>query len=217
MNRRPVLVFAGASVAAAAISLCSVDLFPAPSVRRGVWAEEPSGGDGAQKLPPLVVDKKAPLLLDDPSDNGGKTRSKALAINDACFVCHANYDEEPLVVMHAEAEVGCADCHGASLEHRNDEDNVTPPDTMYPRERIDEACQECHETHDAPARAVLARWQERCPERKDFATIVCTDCHGQHRLATRVVRWNKKTGALIIRSTDDKNTVEKKRSSDAED
>jgi hypothetical protein len=73
---------------------------------------------------------------------------------------------------------------------------------MYPPEAIDPACQECHEEHDVPAREVLTRWQERCPEKTDVNTIVCTDCHGQHRLARRTVRWDKKTGKLIIKKED---------------
>jgi hypothetical protein len=69
---------------------------------------------------------------------------------------------------------------------------------MYWPERIEEKCEECHESHDAPARDVLARWQKRCPEKTDFNTVVCTDCHGYHRLERRTVRWEKKTGKLII-------------------
>ena len=75
-------------------------------------------------------------------------------------------------------------------------------------ERIDPACQECHETHDVPAREVLKRWKERCPDKTDTGKIVCTDCHGYHRLPKRSVRWNKKTGDLIIEkksTTADKN------------
>ena len=69
---------------------------------------------------------------------------------------------------------------------------------MYPPEAIAEKCAECHEEHDAPAVEVIARWQERCPKKTDPSTIVCTDCHGDHRLKIRTVRWNKKTRKLII-------------------
>ncbi|MFW6107464.1 MAG: hypothetical protein ACOC8A_02115 [bacterium] len=34
------------------------------------------------------------------------------------------------------------------------------------------------------------------PEPKT-AKMVCTGCHGEHRLESRVVRWNKKTGELL--------------------
>jgi hypothetical protein len=69
---------------------------------------------------------------------------------------------------------------------------------MYVPEAIDKACGECHDTHDVSAREVLARWRDRGLDQKDVAQIVCTDCHGQHRLKSRTVRWNKRTGALII-------------------
>jgi predicted CXXCH cytochrome family protein len=144
-----------------------------------------------------VVDKSAPLLLDEPKDAASMKGKEFLTINNACFVCHNNYSEEELVIEHAKEKTGCVDCHGQSFAHRDDEDNVTPPDKMYPLKKIDAACQECHDTHDAPARKVLARWQERCPQKTEFATIVCTDCHGHHRLAKRTVRWDKETGALI--------------------
>jgi hypothetical protein len=46
---------------------------------------------------------------------------------------------------------------------------------------------------------VLQKWQERCPEKTDPQQIVCTDCHYQHRLERRMVRWNKTTGELIFK------------------
>jgi hypothetical protein len=144
--------------------------------------------------PPLVVDENAPLLLDGVDPAAG---SHEMADNSACFVCHVNYDEEPFALWHAKADVGCVKCHGDSFAHRNDEDNTTPPDKMYPADRIERLCDKCHETHDAPAARVITRWQKRCPEKTDPSTIVCTDCHGQHRLAVRTVKWNKKTGELI--------------------
>lgn len=69
---------------------------------------------------------------------------------------------------------------------------------LFPPEAIAAACQECHEEHIAWPRDVLARWRERCPEKTDFAALVCTDCHGEHRLERRVVRWDKRTGELIL-------------------
>jgi hypothetical protein len=70
---------------------------------------------------------------------------------------------------------------------------------MYTAADIAPACAKCHETHDAPAVEVIARWQERCPAKTDPKELVCMDCHGQHRLKFRTVWWNKKTGELIIR------------------
>jgi hypothetical protein len=168
-----------------------------PGLLRAEDAEKPKS-DGP---PPLVIDRDKPLLLDEPAEKP-KKQEGPMADNTACFVCHGNYEEEQLAVIHAGEEVGCIDCHGESFAHRDDEDNVTPPDTMYWPEKIDPACQECHDTHDVPAREVLQRWKERCPEKTDFSKLVCTDCHGQHRLARRTVRWNKRTGELIIEKKD---------------
>ena len=119
-----------------------------------------------------------------------------MADNLACYCCHANYKEEPLAQEHAKANIGCVKCHGESFAHRNDEDNITPPDVMFPPQRIAENCGPCHAGHDVPAVAVVARWQERCPK-TDPERIVCTDCHGHHRLASRQVRWDKTTGKLL--------------------
>jgi hypothetical protein len=156
--------------------------------------KENSGGP-----PPLVIDRNAPLLLEELPDGPSNSKSKKiLADNSACHVCHTNYETEELAVVHAQDDLGCVDCHGKSYDHRNDEDNVTPPDIMFAQDQIDAGCGECHETHDAPARKVVARWQERCPAKTDPRQLVCTDCHGQHRLAFRTVVWDKKTRKLIL-------------------
>jgi hypothetical protein len=150
--------------------------------------------EGREKPPPLVVDTSDPLLLEGApkeAEVGG------LAENQACHVCHENYRDEPLVQVHAEAEVGCVECHGDSFAHRNDENHTTPPDVMFSAAKIDSGCAECHVEHDAPARKVIARMQERCPEKTDPSTINCTDCHGKHRLERRTVVWDKDTGKLL--------------------
>jgi hypothetical protein len=170
----------------------------------GSRADEQQGGSAKPKpsaLPPLVIDKDAPMLLDAPAEGKDASYNR---INEACFVCHNNYREEELAVSHAKEETGCVDCHGASLEHRNDEDNVTPPDIMYPLAKVDKLCQECHEEHDVAAKDVLKRWQERCPDKTDIDTVACTDCHGHHRLKQRTVRWDKETGDLILKAKAEK-------------
>ena len=153
--------------------------------------------------PPLKVDRSKPLRLEEPKSppKPQKKPEGPVADNSACFVCHTNYQDETLASVHALENVGCVRCHGASLAHRNDENNTTPPDKMYPTEAIDPACVECHDTHDAPARKVLVRWKERCPEKTDFSQVVCTDCHGEHRLKLRTVRWDKKSGKLLTAGT----------------
>jgi hypothetical protein len=163
-------------------------------------AEEKKSGP-----PPLKIDKSAPLLLDEPAKPATEDKQKGpKADNQACFVCHTNYQDEPLAVSHANANVGCVKCHGQSLPHRNDEDNITPPDTIFPTAKIDKACQStCHEGHDVAAAKVVAKWQERCAQRLDPKLVVCTDCHGAHRLKLRTVRWDKETKKLISRKTEE--------------
>jgi formate-dependent nitrite reductase cytochrome c552 subunit len=158
-------------------------------------------GDGVRAVaaPPLSLDG----FMDEKLPEAPKEKEKLKVDNFACYVCHGNLEGEELVVSHGKEGTGCIDCHGKSYAHRNDEDNITPPDKMYPLDAIDKMCAECHDTHDAPAVKVLARWQERCPEKADAKAIVCTDCHYQHRLARRTVVWNKKTGELLLRKKEE--------------
>ena len=120
-----------------------------------------------------------PLLLEEPSpledDNAGP-----LADNSRCHVCHINYQDEELAVTHARAGVGCERCHGASDAHCSDEDNITPPDIMYPLDKVNSSCKTCH------------------PEGKlGGGKKYCTDCHGEHRLSYRTRKWDKETGELV--------------------
>ena len=149
----------------------------------------------ATAAPPLSIEH----LLNEKLPEASEDSSEILADNNACYVCHGNYQEEPFALLHAKEDVGCADCHGESHDHRNDEDNITPPEKMYAEADIGPACAKCHETHDAPASKVIARWQDHCPAKIDPKKLVCTDCHGEHRLKFRTVWWNKKTGELVIR------------------
>jgi len=151
---------------------------------------------------PQATGAPPPLSLEGLLDEKLPAAEKQIKLavdNSACYVCHRNLEKDELVVTHGKAEVACVDCHGQSLLHRNDEDNATAPDKMFGPDNIDTLCQSCHDEHDVPARAVIARWQERCAGKTRPETIVCTDCHFYHRLARRVVRWDKKTGQLIVR------------------
>jgi len=163
-------------------------------------ADKPEGP--SKGLSPLKVGKEAPLLLDEPpaKSSAAIDPKKPVADNSACFVCHGNFQEESLVTVHAKENVGCVKCHGVSLAHRNDEDNVTAPEKMYPPARIDNACRLCHEEHDAPARKVIAMFQARFPPGTDPKKVVCTDCHGEHRLKVRSVYWDKNSGKLLGRN-----------------
>jgi len=146
-------------------------------------------------VPPLSLEG----FLDEKLPEADPDKPKLKVDNSACYVCHGNYDGEPLVVSHGMEKIGCVKCHGESLAHRDDEDHVTPPDKMYAPEEIAKNCEECHKEHPAPAIDVIKRWQERCSAKTDPKTLVCTDCHFQHRMKFRTVWWNKKTGEFIIR------------------
>ncbi|MBN2476862.1 MAG: cytochrome c3 family protein [Pirellulales bacterium] len=101
--------------------------------------------------------------------------------NAACYVCHIPFVREELGKVHLKAKVPCIECHGLSAAHANDEDiGATPPDVVFQRKQIDASCVKCHETHDAPARQVIARYQER--KLSSESPAVCTDCHGSHKI-----------------------------------
>ena len=153
-------------------------------------------------LPPLVVEKENPLLLDKPAEPAGEATARPRADNSACLVCHANYKKEFLAGHHGLQNIGCVKCHGDSYAHRNDENNVTPPDKLFPRERIDLMCGRCHHSHDVAPAKVVERWYKRIEGNPVPETVVCTDCHGRHRLKVRTVRWDKKTGKLLPREAD---------------
>ncbi|MHC4117077.1 MAG: ThuA domain-containing protein [Planctomycetota bacterium] len=171
-------------------------------------AQDDSGkSDGP---PPLVIDRDAPLLLDDSpkKEEPLGAATGPVADNLACFCCHVNYEEEPLAVIHATNNIGCVMCHGESFEHRDDENNITPPDIIFPLEKIAGTCGKCHHGHDAPAAKVIARWQERGLDKTDAKDMVCTDCHGQHRLKIRTVNWDKNTRELIVHKAQEREVDE---------
>ncbi len=124
--------------------------------------------------------------------------------NPFCRVCHLDFDEEKLAAKHESAGIGCERCHGESLRHRSDEANVTPPEIMYPKERINPTCMMCHPRHEIrqvkehqPILEAAASIFETAPSTGDGHRY-CTDCHGRHhRMRTRSVRWDKCTGELI--------------------
>ncbi len=104
-----------------------------------------------------------------------------LSLNGACYVCHIPFVKEELAKVHLAEGVSCAKCHGLSDKHANDENiGATKPDIVYSRDKVDKSCEECHDTHDAPAKEVLARFAERKLSPKTQA--ICTDCHGTHKI-----------------------------------
>jgi len=154
-------------LALAVVSLVSCLHHPTLDEKRG---ESPDTPREKQDLPP-------PL---------GQT----VADNSWCHVCHINYAQEELAVTHARANVGCATCHGESYPHRGDEANVTPPDIMYPKEKINPSCLKCHAAEKLSDihKPILAGAADE---------KYCTDCHGEHRLAYRTQRWDKATGKRL--------------------
>ncbi len=136
------------------------------------------------------AEKDEPLLL---LDDNAQTAAGG-ADNSRCHVCHINFAMEKLAVTHARANIGCEHCHGESDAHCGDEDNITPPEIMYPESKIDAACLKCHGDRmkmTTKHKAVLAGTLKK----------TCTGCHGEHRMSHRTRRWNKETGELI---SDDK-------------
>jgi hypothetical protein len=150
----------------------------------------PQGGDKsvaevAGQETPLLLDDEPLLLLDDEPDAGQSTGP--LADNSRCFVCHVNYIQEDIAVIHARANIGCAGCHGESDEHIADESwasggNGTAPETMYPPAKINPFCMGCHPRDKIDT-------DQHKPLFTNFETTVCTDCHGKHRLEVRKCKW----------------------------
>ena len=165
--------------------------------------EGPSKEPQAAKDAPLLLLDDAPLLLLD-DDLGENPSDEFLADNSRCEVCHLNLAMEELVTTHAREGIGCAECHGACDAHIDDESWAsggpgTPPDVMFPPERIDAACRECHETHDASPQMVIRRFLDYRAENAAPAKVVCTHCHGKHRLKSELRKawWDKKTGKPV--------------------
>lgn len=183
-----VFLLAGLVVAVVVADLArSAGLPPGPATRP--WVDLSSAGLEEDEAPLLLEDAEPLLLLEEgdasqPADNSG-------ADNSRCHVCHMNYERDLMASAHARGDIGCENCHGESVRHCSDEDNITPPDRMYPGPRINASCHsQCH--------------VNLTPEHQPFLegrTIekFCTDCHDfiGHRLAYRTRRWDKDTGELI--------------------
>ncbi len=117
------------------------------------------------------------------------------ADNSYCYVCHAPYEHEEMSKEHQPVGVGCETCHGISEKHSGDEDGLTPPDIMFPRDKIAAACMtKCHTKDDLVASGnhdevfVAAKKTDK----------TCTECHAEkHRLKVRTRIWDKATGKLL--------------------
>jgi len=119
------------------------------------------------------------------------------------LVCHINLEEEELVDIHRPMGVGCETCHGLSDAHSSDEDNLTAPDIMWAKNRINSRCMTCHLRKELLAsedggdshQETLARWDD--PKNADEGEKYCTECHGEHRIRNRTRIWHKETGKLL--------------------
>lgn len=115
------------------------------------------------------------------------------ADNSYCDVCHLNYQQEKLAKTHKKAGVGCETCHGISDKHSEDEDNMVPPDIMYPQPRVKAFCMGCHEK----GKLVKEDNHDDIFSKDADPEDTCTDCHGEkHRLKVRTRKWDKATGKL---------------------
>jgi Zn finger protein HypA/HybF involved in hydrogenase expression len=136
----------------------------------------------------------------------GKKSAESFVANPYCKACHLDFDEEELALRHEIWGIGCERCHGESFRHRSDEANLTPPEIMYPKERVNPSCMSCHprqdiqdtKDHQPILEAGLSTFEKATPAGKD-AKKYCTDCHGsKHRvLRVRATHWDKATGALL--------------------
>lgn len=153
---------------------------------------------GKQAAPLRLSDDKPLLLLDD--EPGTNSPAESGADNSRCRVCHINFMQEAITVVHARTNIGCATCHGPSDAHIADESwasggNGTAPDIIYRRSLSRFACLGCHnwvklvesdkkktELKNKPDHQAVLDGTNR---EKRF----CTDCHGQHRMVKRKCKW----------------------------
>ena len=129
-----------------------------------------------------------------------KAEKETFVANPFCSACHYAFGDEILARTHERAGIGCERCHGESERHRSDEDNVTPPEIMYPKERINPTCMMCHPRneikHISQHQQLLAGAKTIFD--KSANQTYCTDCHAEdHRINVRTIRWNKATGELL--------------------
>ena len=136
----------------------------------------------AQEEPPLLLDDDPPLLLEYGPD---ETTNGDMADNSRCFVCHINYVDEKIAVVHARQDMGC---HGESDEHIADESwasggNGTAPDKIYTKDQVNPFCLDCHPGEQLPKKEHKILFANPSPKK------YCTDCHGEHLLEERNTKW----------------------------
>jgi hypothetical protein len=131
------------------------------------------------------------------------TSKKTFVANQFCSACHYGFSDEQLAQTHEKAGIGCERCHGESERHRSDENNITPPEIMYPKAKINPTCMMCHPRHEISRvghhKTLLAGAKTSLDSANKISDqIYCTDCHAKlHHINVRTIRWNKETGELI--------------------
>ncbi|MBN2136681.1 MAG: hypothetical protein JW720_02635 [Sedimentisphaerales bacterium] len=141
--------------------------------------------DSAKGQAPLLLDDE-PLLLDDAPEN--EIDIQHGADNSRCFVCHINYMQEKIAVVHARKNMSCAHCHGESDAHIADESwasggNGTAPEKIYTKDKVNSFCTGCHAGPELPEKEHKALFANPPSDKH------CTDCHGNHLLTDRKTKW----------------------------
>ena len=160
-------------------------------------------GEAMQLLGVGVEEKAAAgaAKSSDHTDKQSASDESSMSYYVMCNDCHMDYIGESLALAHAKAGMSCDSCHGRSRAHYSDESNSTPPDKMFPADKINSFCQGCHQSHDVPPGKVVALWMERKSDKTNPDKIVCTDCHGEHRMKVRTIIWDKNTGKRLRTNT----------------
>ena len=106
--------------------------------------------------------------------------------NSSCMVCHIDFQTELISSKHEEEGITCMACHGDSLNHCDDEHNITRPDVIWGRAEIEPFCKQCHPKHEKPeaVKQFRAKWlgKRRKNGRFVMEDSACTDCHGKHAI-----------------------------------
>jgi hypothetical protein len=136
-------------------------------------------------------------------DVEGPPEKISFVANQFCSACHYGFSDEELARTHEKVGIGCERCHGESERHRSDENNITPPEIMYPKAKINPTCMMCHPRHEisnVTSHNELLSGAKTVFDSADAGGyhMYCTDCHArQHRINVRTIRWNKETGELM--------------------
>ena len=127
-------------------------------------------------------------------------------VNISCFNCHgessAHQNDENNITapgtMYPADKIDpfCQSCHKV---HNISSRKIIASFLKKKSEGANTSClgQDCHESDDIPPEKVVTRWKELALGETDPDKIVCTDCHGEHRMKVRTIIWDKKSGKLL--------------------